>query len=102
MADVRARAEKLIQRDPRLCREIANILAERSASGITPQQRKLLDIIKSQVSCTGIVPTYDEMASFMGVQSKSTINRLVTGLRDRGIIRSLPNRPRSIQIIGEN
>lgn len=102
MDDLRARAVRAIEKDPRLCREIFKVLSERTAAGMTERQRELYDFIKAQISCTGLAPNYDEMAFAMNVGSKSTINRLVSGLRDRGLIKSLPGRPRSIQIIGSN
>ena len=72
------------------------------AAAMTPKQKELLDFIKLYgTEQGGISPSYDEMKDFMGLASKSGIHRIVAALEERGLIRRLENRARSIVIIGE-
>lgn len=66
---------------------------------MTPQQKRLYDIIKAELDATGVCPSYEEMRVRMGLKSKSGIHRLVCQLDERGYIRRLPHRDRSIEII---
>ncbi|WP_165909516.1 LexA family transcriptional regulator [Shinella sp. JR1-6] len=47
----------------------------------------------------GISPSYAEIMDAIGVRSKSTVNRLLNGLEERGRIIRMPNRARTIQVI---
>lgn len=64
--------------------------------GLTPMQLKLLDFIIKYIGEKRCSPTYDEMCDGIGMSSKSGINRLVIALSDKGHIRHIPNRARSI------
>lgn len=64
---------------------------------ITPRQKDLLDFIKGFYSENGYCASYDEMAAAWGVNSRSTIRRLVCGLEERGFITRIPNRARCIE-----
>ncbi len=68
--------------------------------GLTPQQSNLLLFIqKYTFENNHVSPTYDEMASHLGLKAKSNVFRIVTALRRRGFISFPKNRKRSIQII---
>lgn len=68
---------------------------------LTKSQKDLLDFIQAYVAQNdGVSPFYDEMKEAVGLNSKSGIHRLVTGLEERGCIRRLPNRARSIAVEG--
>ena len=47
----------------------------------------------------GISPSFDEMRIGVGLRSKSGVHRLVTSLNERGYIRRLYHRARSIEVI---
>jgi len=66
---------------------------------LTAQQKKLLSIIKSSMDSDGIVPSYEDMTSLMGLRSKSGIHRYVLALEERGYINRIPNRARAIEIL---
>lgn len=68
-------------------------------TGITRQQRNALDFIAAYTGKNGFAPSYGEIAAAVGVKSKGRVADLVKGLAERGHIRWLPNRPRSIEII---
>src|SRR4051794_26528299 len=68
--------------------------------GLTPKQAKLFAFIKAYFAESGgISPSYDEMMGHMGVVSKSGVHRLVTALEERQLIRRIPHRVRSIEVI---
>lgn len=78
---------------------LASIPMPTSPMGLTKRQRELLDFLSSYIDTHGISPSYSEMCAALGSRSKGDINRLVTELRARGHIASLPNHARSISII---
>ncbi len=66
---------------------------------MTPQQKRLLDIIKAELDATGVCPSYEEMAGMMGLKSRSNIYPFVVALEKQGYIRRLPHRARCIEIV---
>lgn len=71
-------------------------------AGLTRMQSRTLAFIKRYIAANGISPTYDEIAAELGLASKSGVNRLVTGLEQRGRVRKLAGRARGIEIIGHD
>ena len=69
---------------------------------MTPQQKRLYDIIKGDLDATGVCPSFEEMRVWMGLASKSGIHQLLDGLEERGHIRRLRHRARAIEIIERN
>ena len=69
--------------------------------GLTQIECRTLDAIKDYIAREGqgISPTYDEIAQRIGVRSKSTINRALTGLAAKGYIRKLYARARAIELL---
>lgn len=65
---------------------------------MTPQQKRLYDIIKADLDATGVCPSYREMAERMGLKSKSGIHGLVCQLEESGHIIRRPHRDRSIEL----
>lgn len=68
--------------------------------GLTPMQAALLEAIRIN-SADGVGPSYDELRQDLGLASKAGVVRLLRGLRERGYVRWLPRRARSIEIISE-
>lgn len=69
--------------------------------GLTEKQARLLLYLDSYSQRFGFMPSYDEMADEMGVASKSSVHRLITGLEQRGKIRRIKNHARAIEIATE-
>lgn len=67
---------------------------------MTPQQKRLYDIIKAELDASGVCPSYEEMRERLGIKAKSGIHRLINELENRGHVHRLPNRARSIEIVG--
>lgn len=67
-------------------------------SGITRQMADCLTVI-DEMTVDGVPPSYAEIQAALGVSSKSRVFLLVRALEDRGHIRRIPDRARSIEII---
>jgi repressor LexA len=62
---------------------------------LTPRQRELLVYIQTREVC----PSFREMQAALGLNSKSSIHALLTGLEQRGHIRRLHGRCRAIEVL---
>lgn len=67
--------------------------------GLTPRQKEALSFIGSFVSNHGYAPNFDEIKDGMSISSKSGVHRLVHALHERGAIRFMPGKARTIEII---
>lgn len=74
-----------------------NLISE--VSMLTKKQHDLLLFIASNLKDKGVCPSYEEMCAFLGLHSKSGINRLVKALEERGFIRRLPNKARALEVL---
>jgi SOS-response transcriptional repressor LexA len=66
---------------------------------LTRQQKELYDWICAYIAENEIAPSFDEMATAMGLNSKSGIHRLLCALEERGFIARMPARARCIEIL---
>ena len=66
---------------------------------LTSRQRDLLVFINDRLTETGVSPSFAEMTAAIGLRSKSNIYRLITALEERGFIRRLHHRKRSIEVL---
>lgn len=69
--------------------------------GMTKRQADLLAFIRRYWAENKYPPSFDEMKDALGLRSKSGVHRLVYGLVERGKVRFLPNRARSIEPIAD-
>lgn len=67
-------------------------------AGLTHKMRECLRVI-DDLTDDGVPPTLDEIKEAMGLPSKSSVHRLVAKLTERGYVRSLPYRARSLEIV---
>jgi len=70
--------------------------------GLTSQQSNLLKFISRHCDELGFCPSYRQMMDAIGLKSLGGIARLIAGLEERGLIRRLPNRRRSIELLERN
>lgn len=68
-------------------------------AGLTPVQADVLAVIRRLLNEKGYSPSYREIAEGVGRKSIGHLTQIIDGLEQRGYIRRLPNRSRSIQII---
>lgn len=66
--------------------------------GLTARQAECLDFIRRSTAAGSSAPSFDEIAHELGVV-KSNVHRLVHALIERGYVRQLPGRRRSVSLI---
>ena len=66
---------------------------------LTQKQFELLTFLEKKIGSSGIAPSFEEMKIALGLRSKSGIHRLICALEERGFLRKLPHRARSIEIL---
>ncbi len=66
---------------------------------LTKKQLELLKFLEKKISSTGVSPSFEEMKFALGLRSKSGIHRLICALEERGFLRKLAHRARSIEIL---
>ena len=66
---------------------------------LTKKQLELLIFLEKKITCSAIPPSFEEMKSALNLKSKSGIHRLISALEERGFLRRLPHRARSIEIL---
>jgi repressor LexA len=67
-------------------------------SGLTPRQRKVLEVIRSSVERRGYPPSMREIGEAVGLTSSSSVSHQLAALERKGFLRRDPNRPRAIEI----
>ena len=63
---------------------------------LTAKQNELLTFLIQKIESTGISPSYQEICDKLSLKSKSGIHRIVKGLEERGYIKHLENKARSL------
>ena len=63
---------------------------------LTKKQNQLLNYLIESIESTGISPSYQEICLKLSLKSKSGIHRIVNGLEERGYIKRLENKARSL------
>lgn len=67
--------------------------------GLTRSMSDCLGFIESYLAENGVTPSMQEMTDHLGLRSKSSVDRILTSLEDRGFIRRLYRRARSIELL---
>jgi len=68
------------------------------ASGLTPRQRKVLDVIRASVDRRGYPPSMREIGEAVGLTSTSSVAHQLAALERKGFVRRDPNRPRAVDV----
>jgi repressor LexA len=68
------------------------------ATGLTPRQRRVLDVIKDSVDSRGYPPSMREIGEKVGLTSSSSVSHQLRVLEQKGLLRRDPNRPRAIEV----
>ncbi|WP_407939677.1 transcriptional repressor LexA [Motilibacter deserti] len=69
------------------------------ASGLTPRQRKVLEVIRDNVERRGYPPSMREIGESVGLTSPSSVAHQLRVLERKGYLRRDPNRPRAIEVV---
>ncbi len=68
------------------------------ASGLTPRQRKVLEVIRESVERRGYPPTVREIGEAVGLTSTSSVSHQLKTLQAKGFLRRDPSRPRAVDV----
>jgi repressor LexA len=69
------------------------------ADGLTPRQRKVLEVIKESVESRGYPPSMREIGERVGLASPSSVAHQLASLERKGFLRRDANRPRAIEVM---
>ncbi len=69
------------------------------ATGLTPRQRRILEVIKETVDVRGYPPSIREMGDEVGLASSSSVAHQLKVLESKGFLRRDPNRPRALEVL---
>jgi repressor LexA len=67
-------------------------------AGLTPRQRKVLEVIRASVERQGYPPSMREIGEAVGLTSSSSVSHQLAALERKGFLRRDPNRPRAIEV----
>ncbi|HEY0870435.1 MAG TPA: transcriptional repressor LexA [Acidothermaceae bacterium] len=67
-------------------------------NGLTPRQRKVLEVIRDSVERRGYPPSMREIGEQVGLTSTSSVAHQLTTLQKKGYLRRDPNRPRAVEV----
>ncbi|MGQ0630790.1 MAG: transcriptional repressor LexA [Sporichthyaceae bacterium] len=66
--------------------------------GLTPRQRKVLEVIRDAVERRGYPPSMREIGEAVGLTSTSSVSHQLMTLERKGYLRRDPNRPRALEV----
>jgi repressor LexA len=67
-------------------------------TGLTPRQRKVLEVIRDSVERRGYPPTVREIGEAVGLTSTSSVSYQLLTLQKKGFLRKDPSRPRAVDV----
>lgn len=68
------------------------------ASGLTPRQRRVLEVIRDSVQRRGYPPSMREVGEAVGLTSTSSVSHQLVALQRKGFLRRDPHRPRAVEV----
>src|SRR6201992_1487999 len=66
---------------------------------ITRRQKEVIDFLSGFTQKNGYSPSYEEIASGLGLSSLATVHKHVTNLQNKGLLQRSHNRSRSIDVL---
>ena len=69
-----------------------------ASPGLTPRQRKVLEVIRDHVERQGYPPSVREIGDAVGLTSTSSVAHQMRTLEKKGYLRRDPNRPRALDV----
>ena len=69
------------------------------AAGLTPRQRKVLEVIRAALQRRGYPPSVREIGEQVGLTSSSSVAHQLKSLEAKGFLRRDPNRPRALEVL---
>lgn len=71
------------------------------ATTLTQTQKQVYEYVRAYIAQHGFGPSLDEIGGAVGLKSKSSVNRIMNCLEERGLIRRLHGRPRAIEVLAD-
>lgn len=68
------------------------------SSGLTPRQRRVLEVIRDSVQRRGYPPSMREIGEAVGLTSTSSVSHQLATLQRKGYLRRDPHRPRAVEV----
>src|SRR4051795_9526626 len=68
------------------------------ATGLTPRQRRVLEVIRDSVERRGYPPSMREIGEAVGLPSTSSVAHQLATLQRKGYLRRDANRPRAVEV----
>jgi len=65
---------------------------------VTERQRAVLEFIQAYIRMKGFAPSLQDVATGLGLRSKSNIHRVIHDLEDQGLLTLVPNKVRTIKL----
>lgn len=69
------------------------------AAGLTPRQRRVLEVISNSVDRRGYPPSMREIGEAVGLTSTSSVAHQLGMLQRKGFLKRDPNRPRAVEVV---
>ena len=74
-------------------------MSETNGAGLTPRQRDVLEFVKQYYAANRCSPIYQEITDALKLPGKKQAHEAVVQLEERGYVRTMPGRWRSISIV---
>jgi len=69
------------------------------AAGLTPRQRRVLEVIRAALQLRGYPPSVREIGEQVGLTSSSSVAHQLKTLEAKGFLRRDPRRPRALEVL---
>lgn len=66
---------------------------------MTPRQQLVLDFIETYIKMKGFAPSMQDIATGLGLKSRSNIHRVIHDLRRQGHLRLNPHKVRTVKVV---
>lgn len=102
-ADIFCDEHRAIEDDREMVARAYMMASQRGPSaGLTQSQARVLDFASAFIAEHGYSPKYTEIAKGAGFVTKSRVCTIVGQLEERGFVKRLPHRARSLTIVQNN
>lgn len=65
---------------------------------MTERQKAVLEFIQAYIRMKGFPPSLQDVATGLGLRSKSNIHRIIHDLQNEGLLTTVPHRVRTIKL----
>lgn len=75
------------------------LFARMAGMAITRRQKEVIDFLSAFTQKNGYSPSYEEIASGLGLSSLATVHKHISNLQSKGMLQRAHNRSRSIDVL---